>query len=525
MNSLWRLLRNALGFRTVARACQRKTAWHVLACTLEALASWLMPNSFDQLHLLEPSPRARRLFWHLLSVGSARLDGADRHEGMDKPGAHLFWVQSGKGTLEAPGRSYALKPGACCWLVDMRKPRNYAPLPGGRIVNTGFRFGGPELEAWREELGGEIEFAFDRRDFEFIRGRTRELAGLARRRPARHEWEIHVLITQVLGRLLKARRVFSMPNLEMPKPLSRAIGLVMADPHRDWKVTEVARAARMSRSGLQRMFRTFQHESIGGDVGSFHHNLLAHCAGRNWSLAGGLDKKGFYIGRLDLRNNVIYNWKNRATDGGAHEVNFVNNYYKPGPATTFFRALNAQYGGFAGTQRYYFEGNVMPGHFETTNQAAGRIATTERGGRLPTNYTAWADAPFFEPHIKTHSAHEAYDNVLANVGCNFPALDEHDARVIAEVRSGAVKFKGGKTGLPGLPDSQDDVGGWESYPAVHLPAHWDTDHDGMPDNWEQTRGLDPNAAADGNADRDGDGYTNLEEYLGWLVGEFPGAAR
>ncbi len=48
--------------------------------------------------------------------------------------------------------------------------------------------------------------------------------------------------------------------------------------------------------------------SIGGDVGSFHHNLLAHCSGRNWSLAGGLDGDGFYKGRLDLVNNVVYNW-------------------------------------------------------------------------------------------------------------------------------------------------------------------------------------------------------------------------
>ncbi len=104
--------------------------------------------------------------------------------------------------------------------------------------------------------------------------------------------------------------------------------------------------------------------SIGGDIGSFHHNLLAHCAGRNWSLAGGLSKPAHtYAGRLDLRNNVVYNWKNRTTDGGAHEVNFVNNYYQPGPATKWFYALNAQYGGFPGTQRYYFEGNVMPGHF------------------------------------------------------------------------------------------------------------------------------------------------------------------
>jgi hypothetical protein len=259
--------------------------------------------------------------------------------------------------------------------------------------------------------------------------------------------------------------------------------------------------------------------SIGGDIGSFHHNLLAHCAGRNWSLAGGLDKKGFYIGRLDLRNNVVYNWKNRTTDGGAHEVNFIANYYQPGPATKWFYALNAQYGGFPGTQQYYFEGNVMPGHFGLTNQTAGRTATTERGGKLPTDYSPWVDQPFFDPFVKTHTAVDAYTNVLANVGCNFPALDEHDQRVIAEVRCGTFKFKGSKTGLPGLPDSQEDVGGWEDYPESHRPAGWDADHDGMPDVWEKAHGLNPADASDGNRDMTGDGYTNLEKYLNSLVGE------
>jgi hypothetical protein len=260
--------------------------------------------------------------------------------------------------------------------------------------------------------------------------------------------------------------------------------------------------------------------SIGGDIGSFHHNLLAHCAGRNWSLAGGLNQSGFFAGRLDIRNNVVYNWKNRATDGGAHELNFVGNYYKPGPSTAWFTALNAQYGGFPGTQQYYIEGNVMPGHLDVTNQPAGRVATTERGGRLPTNYSPWVNSPFFEPHVKTQTAEEAYSNVLANVGCNFPALDEHDKRVIAEVRTGTFKFKGSKTGLPGLPDSQDDVGGWEEYPEVHRPADWDTDHDGMPDDWEKRAGLNPNDPADGNDDLNGDGYTNLEKYLNSLVGEY-----
>ncbi|HEX5551615.1 MAG TPA: hypothetical protein VFX43_00110, partial [Chitinophagaceae bacterium] len=113
--------------------------------------------------------------------------------------------------------------------------------------------------------------------------------------------------------------------------------------------------------------------SIGGDIGSFHYNLLADCYGRNWSLAGGVDGNGEYSGRLDIRDNVVYNWGTRATDGGAWEVNFVNNYYKPGAGTTFFYAFNAQHEGYgSGTQRCYFKGNVMPGHFNEQNESAGR---------------------------------------------------------------------------------------------------------------------------------------------------------
>jgi hypothetical protein len=261
--------------------------------------------------------------------------------------------------------------------------------------------------------------------------------------------------------------------------------------------------------------------SIGGDIGSFHHNLLAHCAGRNWSLAGGLDKtKGHtYAGRLDIRNNVVYNWKHRTTDGGAHEVNFVNNYYKPGPATKFFVALKAQYGGFPGTQQYYVSGNVMPGYFGPDDQEKARTATTERGGKLPEGYSAWVDAPFFEAHVRTQTAEEAYADVLADVGCNFPALDPHDQRVLAETRAGTTTYKGSRTGLPGLPDSQADVGGWDDYPEVRRPAGWDTDADGLPDAWETAHGFDPRDPRDGTADRNGDGYTNLEDYLKSLVGK------
>ncbi|MBN1607999.1 MAG: hypothetical protein JW940_15300 [Polyangiaceae bacterium] len=46
----------------------------------------------------------------------------------------------------------------------------------------------------------------------------------------------------------------------------------------------------------------------------------------------------------------------------------------------------------------------------------------------------------------------------------------------------------------------------------------DSDRDGMPDDWESTRGLDPNSPDDAGDD-DADGYTNIEEYLSCLVGE------
>jgi hypothetical protein len=41
----------------------------------------------------------------------------------------------------------------------------------------------------------------------------------------------------------------------------------------------------------------------------------------------------------------------------------------------------------------------------------------------------------------------------------------------------------------------------------------DGDRDGMNDEWERQNGLNPNDPADAGQDRDGDGFTNLEEFL------------
>jgi len=257
--------------------------------------------------------------------------------------------------------------------------------------------------------------------------------------------------------------------------------------------------------------------SIGGNVGSFHHNLLANNAGRNWSLAGSADQANVHTGRLDIRNVVVYNWFHRTTDGGAKEVNFVNNYYKPGPASKqmFYLAPQFEHPEF-GPQQYYVEGNIMEG----VNEPEGPLGPF-KGFKATRKFKdqkepITVDQPFFPSHVKTHTAKEAYENVLADVGCTVPVQDDHDKRIIHEVRTGTITHEG-KSGKPGIPNTQDDVGGWEDYPEIHRSAAWDTDGDGMPNKWEARKGLSPDDAADGALDPDGDGYSNLEDYLNWLA--------
>ena len=172
-----------------------------------------------------------------------------------------------------------------------------------------------------------------------------------------------------------------------------------------------------------------------------------------------------------------------------------------------------------GPQQYYVEGNVMEG-LAGPEGPIGPFKGMKIKGQQPEPATV--AEPFFEPYVTTHTALEAYENVLADVGCNVPMLDSHDKRVIAETRAGTTTYKGSKSGLPGLPDSQEDVGGWEDYAEIHRPADWDTDRDGLPNAWEVAHGLDPNQAADGSEDPDGNGYTNLEDYLNELgTGSMP----
>jgi hypothetical protein len=79
---------------------------------------------------------------------------------------------------------------------------------------------------------------------------------------------------------------------------------------------------------------------------------------------------------------------------------------------------------------------------------------------------------------------------------------------------------GSKTKLGGIIDHQNDAGGYEDYPEFIRSDEFDTDHDGLPDWWEELQGINPRSAqgdfSDSNADPDKDGYTALEDYMEWM---------
>lgn len=258
-------------------------------------------------------------------------------------------------------------------------------------------------------------------------------------------------------------------------------------------------------------------------VGSYHHNLLAHCEGRNWSISGGLDGKGNYDGHHDIFNNVVYNWGKRASDGGSHQINFVNNFYKKGPATSQNYLMRLQIEGTGtGTQSAYILGNIRQEteNGNITEDIKGNTYRYEVSAGQVVDWNPLSDQPFFDSRADIETARAAYKNVLCDVGCNLPATDNHDCRMISETITGTTSTQGSCSGKPGLIDSEEDSGceGFAGLDIVTATREegYDTDGDGMPDWWEKANRLNP-MVADNNDDDDGDGYTNLENFLNWMA--------
>jgi hypothetical protein len=246
----------------------------------------------------------------------------------------------------------------------------------------------------------------------------------------------------------------------------------------------------------------------GGPYGSFHHNLIAHNNSRNPRFTG------LPVKMIDFRNNVIYNWGQMSSYGGEGcMINYINNFYKYGPAT----ATSVRY-------LIYYASDILTKMYCNGNYVTGSQAITNdnwNGGILYSGDTSEATLRLYSPldvsaaPVTTQSAQQAYDLVLAGAGATVPKQDSLDARIIREVSEGTSTY-----GNAGIISSQSDVGGWPTLNSTTPPA--DTDQDCMPNAWENRRGLNPNDANDGNADPDGNGYTNIEEYLNYLAEKHKG---
>ena len=230
---------------------------------------------------------------------------------------------------------------------------------------------------------------------------------------------------------------------------------------------------------------------------SFHHNLWAHHQAR-------MPRPGNYVSAemdptgpvFDFRNNVFYNWGGAASGYNADtdslsRYNFINNYYLRGPDSSKSLAFDES-NPLAGA---HFSGNFMNGELPPNAWDLVRFKDGRNSG---------AEAPFPADPVTTQEADEAFGLVLQFAGASL-RRDAADSRIIADIKSGSGR----------LIDSASDVGGWPDHEASTPPA--DSDDDGMPDKWETERGLNPDDASDGNGDDDGDGYTNLEEYLNGLL--------
>lgn len=291
----------------------------------------------------------------------------------------------------------------------------------------------------------------------------------------------------------------------------------------------------------------------GGSGATYHHNLLAHHESRVPRL--GPRQSTQTDERMDLRNNVFYNWAGNGCYGGeGMNVNIVNNYYKAGPATLKRSALiQRRIAGIGirttaythhgtGTPNewdkmwhvwgnFYVRGNVNSVHADVTkdNWTYG-IYNQIDNSKVDNTYTQrtkdtiCSTTPLAFYPVTTETAYEAYDKVLAYAGASLHR-DAVDRLLADDVRNGTATYTGkgnGKT--PGIINSQNDMKptdageDWTPWPTLQQGlSPTDTDGDGMPDEWETANGCDP--TIDDAAMLAANGYANIENYANSVVAD------
>ena len=314
----------------------------------------------------------------------------------------------------------------------------------------------------------------------------------------------------------------------------------------------------------------------GGKEASFHHNFIAHVQNRAPRFNGArYEWKGYDQTRypnaiqaeiVDFRNCVMYNWGNGngcyGGPGGGY-INMVNNYYKAGPGTksktrvTQVSVADNSNGGdtphMGYASRYYINGNYVtaastPENYDWKGVIYDNGLSTINGEKYikdadhlygeEQTYVKDADGvdcirlridePVATGDVTTHSAKEAFEKVLAYCGASL-YRDDVDARLVEEAKTGTTTYTGAIAKTAGILDVINDPSAatadeqTASYPELvneARPDGYDSDKDGMPDEWEMLNGLDPNDASDAityTLDTERGWYTNLEVYLNSVV--------
>ncbi|MDB6152695.1 MAG: uncharacterized protein JWL90_1148 [Chthoniobacteraceae bacterium] len=234
-----------------------------------------------------------------------------------------------------------------------------------------------------------------------------------------------------------------------------------------------------------------------------HHSYLVNSAQRNPLLASD--------GPHHLINNVIYNWQSFGTNiqnnGAGTAVNLIGNFYKRGPASDAnryaigmdhvlnpngFVYVSDNIGPFRPTSAYN-DWAIIGSGYDTTKYWTTPAAATLR------RTTPWPASPI---PVTVVSSSQVVAQVLNDVGATLPSRDSVDLQLVNNYSAGtgAIKLATAET-----------AAWWPALAAGTAPV--DTDHDGMPDSWETQNGLNPKDATDGARDADGDGYSNVEEFL------------
>ncbi|MDO4159449.1 MAG: T9SS type A sorting domain-containing protein [Prevotellaceae bacterium] len=287
----------------------------------------------------------------------------------------------------------------------------------------------------------------------------------------------------------------------------------------------------------------------GGGASTFSHNLLINNCTRSPRFAASVNYD--YLTYYEFVNNVNYNWGNyNACYGGDNKststrfngylANIMNNYWKPGPATiknvADSKLLLFSQGGGSSPSYFYVTGNTMERRSDITADNSVGV-TTDSYGSLVSNilvptkfFTAnWSfDVNAYTMLNNLQTADEAFQSVIEKSGCIV--RDSIERRLIRECKDGTATFGGSwkSDGNYGIID--DPVDAEMSYnndsttycrvaeASLSRADGWDSDGDGMPDEWETANGFDPNNAEDGNY-INAEGYTALEKYLCELMGE------